>query len=294
MAKGAKARAAARRQRDKWKSKRWYSIRAPRNPWSFRVIGETLAEEPDMLVGRNYEIMQNELDGDFSKMHVKIRFRVIEVLGNDAITEFIGHQMMQDHVRRQVRRDRGKIDDTIDVVTEDGFYVRFKPLILTAGRVKSSQKNQIRTIARDSILKAGASSTWVAMQKSVMDGELEAKIKEEASQISPIRMVMIRRTQLIQSGVTINDGPTLEQIKSEEEAQKAANHEEVEDVTSAEDVVAEDEVNIGGEDIVETSDDAVETPDYEGMTVPELKAILKESGKPVSGRKADLISRILE
>ena len=294
MAKGAKARAAARRQRDKWKSKRWYSIRAPRNPWSFRVIGETLAEEPDMLVGRNYEIMQNELDGDFSKMHVKIRFRVIEVLGNDAITEFIGHQMMQDHVRRQVRRDRGKIDDTVDVVTEDGFYVRFKPLILTAGRVKSSQKNQIRTIARDSILKAGASSTWVAMQKSVMDGELEAKIKEEASQISPIRMVMIRRTQLIQSGVTINDGPTLEQIKSEEEAQKAANHEEVEDVTSVEDVVAEDEVNIGGEDIVETSDDAVETPDYEGMTVPELKAILKESGKPVSGRKADLISRILE
>ena len=294
MAKGAKARAAARRQRDKWKSKRWYSIRAPRNPWSFRVIGETLAEEPDMLVGRNYEIMQNELDGDFSKMHVKIRFRVIEVLGNDAITEFIGHQMMQDHVRRQVRRDRGKIDDTIDVVTEDGFYVRFKPLILTAGRVKSSQKNQIRTIARDSILKAGASSTWVAMQKSVMDGELEAKIKEEASQISPIRMVMIRRTQLIQSGVTINDGPTLEQIKSEEEAQMAANHEEVEDVTSVEDVVAEDEVNLGGEDIVETSDDAVETPDYEGMTVPELKAILKESGKPVSGRKADLISRILE
>lgn len=294
MAKGAKARAAARRQRDKWKSKRWYSIRAPRNPWSFRVIGETLAEEPDMLVGRNYEIMQNELDGDFSKMHVKIRFRVIEVLGNDAITEFIGHQMMQDHVRRQVRRDRGKIDDTIDVVTEDGFYVRFKPLILTAGRVKSSQKNQIRTIARDSILKAGASSTWVAMQKSVMDGELEAKIKEEASQISPIRMVMIRRTQLIQSGVTINDGPTLEQIKSEEEAQKAANHEEVEDVTSVEDVLAEDQVNLGGEDIVETSDDAVETPDYEGMTVPELKAILKESGKPVSGRKADLISRILE
>ena len=294
MAKGAKARAAARRQRDKWKSKRWYSIRAPRNPWSFRVIGETLAEEPEMLVGRNYEIMQNELDGDFSKMHVKIRFRVTEVLGNDAITEFIGHQMMQDHVRRQVRRDRGKIDDTIDVVTEDGFYVRFKPLILTVGRVKSSQKNQIRTIARESILKAGASSTWVAMQKSVMDGELEAKIKEEASQISPIRMVMIRRTQLIQSGVTINDGPTLEQIKAEEEAQKASIDEEIEESEIAEDAVDEDEANPDGEETAETSADVGETPDYEGMTVPELKAILKELGKPVSGKKADLISRILE
>ena len=296
MAKGAKARAAARRQKDKWKSKRWFSIRAPRNPWSFRVIGETLAEEPEMLIGRNYEIMQNELDGDFSKMHVKIRFRVTDVLGSDAITEFIGHQMMQDHVRRQVRRDRGKIDDTVDVVTEDGFYVRFKPLILTRERVKSSQKNEIRTLARDTILKAGASSTWVSMQKSVMDGELEALIKEEASKISPIRMVMIRRTQLIQSGVLTNDGPTLEEIIAEEEASRKSSEDSID---SEEETDVNEEEELSGEDGQELeasteSEDTEEDVDYESMTVPELKAILKEAGKPVSGKKADLISRIME
>jgi len=293
MAKGAKARAAARRQRDKWKSKRWFSIRAPRNPWSYRVIGETLAEEPEMLIGRNYEIMQNELDGDFSKMHVKIKFRVSDVLGSDAITEFIGHQMMQDHVRRQVRRDRGKIDDTVDVVTEDGFYVRFKPLILTRERVKSSQKNEIRSVARNTILKFGASSTWVSMQKSVMDGELDALIKEEASKISPIRMVMIRRTQLIQSGVVTNDGPTLEEIIAEEEATKesTAEVEDGEDSTEHQDMI-EDEINESESEM--ESEDTDEEIDYESMTVAELKVILKEAGKPVSGKKADLISRIME
>ena len=293
MAKGAKARAAARRQKDKWKSKRWFSIRAPRNPWSFRVIGETLAEEPEMLIGRNYEIMQNELDGDFSKMHVKIRFRVSDVLGTDAITEFIGHQMMQDHVRRQVRRDRGKIDDTVDVVTEDGFYVRFKPLILTRERVKSSQKNEIRSVARDTILKAGASSTWVSMQKSVMDGELEALIKEEASKISPIRMVMIRRTQLIQSGVVTNDGPTLEEIIAEEEATRKAVQEtvDVDDENESQDLNI-DELDDSGADV--ETEDSDEEIDYESMTVAQLKAVLKEAGKPVSGKKADLISRIME
>ena len=293
MAKGAKARAAARRQKDKWKSKRWFSIRAPRNPWSFRVIGETLAEEPEMLIGRNYEIMQNELDGDFSKMHVKIRFRVSDVLGTDAITEFIGHQMMQDHVRRQIRRDRGKIDDTVDVVTEDGFYVRFKPLILTRERVKSSQKNEIRSVARDTILKAGASSTWVSMQKSVMDGELEALIKEEASKISPIRMVMIRRTQLIQSGVVTNDGPTLEEIIAEEEATRKAVQEtvDVEDENESQDLNV-DELDDSGADV--ETEDSDEEIDYESMTVAQLKAVLKEAGKPVSGKKADLISRIME
>ena len=303
MAKGAKARAAARRQRDKWKSKRWFSIRAPRNPWSFRVIGETLAEEPEMLIGRNFEIMQNELDGDFSKMHVKIRFRVVDVLGTDALTEFIGHQMMQDHIRRQIRRDRGKIDDTVDIVTEDGYYVRFKPLIITRERAKSSQKNEIRTIARNIILKTGASSTWVDMQKSVMDGELEAKIKEGTSKITPIRAVMIRRTQLIQSGVVVDDGPTLEEIHAQEKADAAAVDEESDVLAAAE---ASAEISEPSDDGVD--DEAIEEEagndqeqdkddsevDYSSLKVAELKELLKAAGKPVSGKKADLIARLEE
>ena len=304
MAKGAKARAAARRQRDKWKSKRWFSIRAPRNPWSFRVIGETLAEEPEMLIGRNFEIMQNELDGDFSKMHVKIRFRVVDVLGTDALTEFIGHQMMQDHIRRQIRRDRGKIDDTVDIVTEDGYYVRLKPLIITRERAKSSQKNEIRTIARNIILKTGASSTWVDMQKSVMDGELEAKIKEGTSKITPIRAVMIRRTQLIQSGVVVDDGPTLEEIHAQEKADAAAAVAEESDVLAAAEASAEisepSDDGVDDEAIEEEAENAQEQDnddsevDYSSLKVAELKELLKAAGKPVSGKKADLIARLEE
>ncbi|MBP51185.1 MAG: 30S ribosomal protein S3ae [Candidatus Thalassarchaeaceae archaeon] len=303
MAKGAKARAAARRQRDKWKSKRWFSIRAPRNPWSFRVIGETLAEEPEMLIGRNFEIMQNELDGDFSKMHVKIRFRVVDVLGTDALTEFIGHQMMQDHIRRQIRRDRGKIDDTVDIVTEDGYYVRFKPLIITRERAKSSQKNEIRTIARNIILKTGASSTWVDMQKSVMDGELEAKIKEGTSKITPIRAVMIRRTQLIQSGVVVDDGPTLEEIHAQERADAAAVAEESDvlaaaeasaDISEPSDDGVEDEAIGGDADNAQEQDNDDSEVDYSSLKVAELKELLKAAGKPVSGKKSDLIARLEE
>ena len=85
-AKSAKARTAARKQRDKWKSKRWYSIRAPRNPYSFKKIGETLSENPDNVVGRIFEITQNEMDNDFTRMHIKLRFRVTDVLNQDAIT----------------------------------------------------------------------------------------------------------------------------------------------------------------------------------------------------------------
>ncbi|MBV22579.1 MAG: 30S ribosomal protein S3ae [Euryarchaeota archaeon] len=291
MAKGASARAAARKQRDKWKAKRWYTIRAPRTPWSFRVIGETLAEEPSQLIGRNYEVIQNELDGDFSKMHVKVVFKVTDVLGNDAVTEFVGHELLKDHVRRQVRRDRGKIDDTIDVVTEDGFYVRFKPLMISRARIKSSQKQQMRTIARDIILTTGATSTWFKLQAATLDGTLENKIKEAVSKIQPVRTVVIRRTQLIQSGVLVEEGPTLDEIHAQEKEEQleAKSLEETED--SSEELSDEDVVS---EDVVESDSSENEEIDYSSLTVSELKELLKAAGKPVSGKKAELIDRLNE
>ena len=233
MAKGAKARAAARKQRDKWKAKRWFTIRAPRNPWSFRVIGETLAEESEQLIGRTYDIMQNELDGDFSKMHVKVVFRITESVGGDALTEFVGHTVLKDHIRRQIRRHRGKIDDTVDVVTEDGYYVRFKPLLISRSRVKSSQKSAMRASARETILTMGASSTWIQLQKSLLDGTMEAAIKESVSKVTPVRTVMIRRSQLLQSGVVVGDGPTLDEIHAEEKAAAAAAEVDEVDVLAA-------------------------------------------------------------
>ena len=299
MAKSAKSRLAARKQRDKWRAKRWFTVRAPRNPWSYRNIGETLAEEDSMLTGRVYEMMQNELDGDFSKMHVKVKFQITHTIGSDAITEFIGHEVAKDHIRRQVRRARSKVDDTVDVVTEDGFYIRIKPIIITHRTAKSSQKQEMRARARDAILKMGATSTWVSIQKSIMDGRLENAIKDSISSIHPVRAVMLRKSQLIQSGVTVDDGPTLEEIRANESTKEEAHGDG--------DVVSENEIDIDSESITpdiqtdtetptnKTANNDDETPtDYESMTVVQLKELLKSAGKPVSGKKADLISRLLE
>jgi len=308
MAKGAAARAAARKQRDKWKSKRWYTIRAPRHPWAFKVIGETIAEDEAMLIGRNYEILQNELDGDFSKMHVKVQFRITSVVGGDALTEYIGHEMLKDHIRRQVRRDRGKVDDTVDIVTEDGFYVRVKPLLISRNRIKGSQKQEMRTLAREVILKTGATTTWIDLQKSSLDGTLEAKIREAVSKIQPVRGVMIRRTQLIQTGVVTQDGLTLEEIRNQEEAEKeAATEFEAEDSESSEEGESSEQEEESEAEAEEDAtvpesveEDAAEPEavsdevDYSSMTVAQLKDLLREAGKTVSGKKAELIERLQE
>jgi len=301
-AKSAKARTAARKQRDKWKSKRWYSIRAPRNPYSFKKIGETLSENSDNVVGRIYEITQNEMDNDFTRMHIKLRFRVTDVLNQDAITEFIGHEVQRDHFRRQVRRNRGMVDMVVDVVTKDGYYVRYKLVVISPRRIKSSLKTAIRNVVKDMLYKTASTTTWLKMQAILLDGSLESDVKDACMSIHSVRSVVFHKSELRQTGVVSDDGPTLDEVHAEEERQKAAQNEiesePTEDVLVAAEAgeaiseIAEEEPAVEEESAVEEapSDDL----DYSSMTVAELKEILKERGLPVSGKKADLIERLSE
>ena len=315
--KGAASRAAARKQKDKWKAKRWYTIRAPRQPWHFKVIGETLGEEDELLIGRMYEITQQEVDGDFSKMHVKLKFRVSEIVGQDAITEFAGHEVLKDHVRRQVRRYRGKVDDVVDAITDDGYYVRIKPFLITQGRVKTSQKKAMRDVCRDVILQTAARNTWVDLQKQILSGELEQAVEKAARTIVSVKTVMIRKSQLVQDGVNMDDGPTLDEIREEESrvaaakkaALAAAMEDEAPDVLAAAEAAVDDADESSEEDDSEDEpaeqeevaeeaeaevEESTDTPDYASMKVAELKELLKAAGKPVSGKKDELIARLME
>jgi len=312
----AKARAAARKQRDKWKTKRWYTIRAPRHPWDFKRIGETIGESDEHIIGRVYEMTQQEFDGNFSKMHVVMRFRVTECVGQDALTTFIGHHHQTDHTRRQIRRYRGKVDDVVDVVTTDGYLVRMKPLIITQQRVQTSVKQDMRTRTREIIIAFAAKNTYAGVQNALLDGKLEEEIEKAVKSIYPVRSVAIRKSQLLQEGVVASDGMTLDEVHAQEErqaaevkAKKAAalaaamaeeagetvdeDKEEDDQPEAAEEAPAEEAAAEPAEEAPTAAEDAT-TPDYASMTVAELKELLKAAGKPVSGKKADLIARLNE
>ena len=318
----AKARAAARKQRDKWKMKRWYTIRAPRHPWDFKNIGETIGESDEHIIGRVYEMTLQEFNGDFTKMHVILRFRVHECVGQDALTTFIGHHHQTDHTRRQIRRYRGKIDDVVDVVTTDGYLVRLKPLIITQKRVQTSVKQVMRSKTRDMLLGFAAKNTFSKLQEAILGGQLEEDIRKAVKPVYPIKSVSIRKSQLLQSGVVTEKGPTLDEIHAEEarvaaelKAKKAAalaaamedEESESPSILNAAEAMEPDSEKQSVEEVATSSDEAVEEEttespasddesdvDYESLTVAELKELLKAAGKPVSGKKADLIARLQE
>ena len=329
----AKARVAARKQRDKWKNKRWFTIRAPRHPWNFKPIGETIGETDEHIMGRIYEMTQQEFSGDFTKMHVLLRFRVTEVVGQDALTTFVGHAHQSDHTRRQIRRYRGKIDDVVDVVTTDGYLVRLKPLMITERRCQTSVKQAMRAKSAEIIRACAAKSNYSKLQEAMLGGELETDIRNGVKSIYPCRNVVIRKSQLLQTGVVTEKGPTLDEIHAEEarqdaelKAKKAAALADAGEEGTEEDAPVEGDLLAAAEAMESisekekvTEEPAAEEPAAEepaaeepaaeepaaaesGETEASLMKLKKDelvekakaAGVATSGTKADIVARLLE
>jgi small subunit ribosomal protein S3Ae len=195
-AKKASSRAAARKIKDKWRAKNWYRVLAP-DMFEGVQIGETLADNPEKLKGRVMDVTLQQLTGDFSKMHIKLHFKINSISGSDAHSSFIGHSLTSDYIRRLTRRKRSKMDGIYDVVSKDGFTVRVKPFAVTEKRIQTSQQYSIRMKMKSLIEKHASEKLVSEFIREMLSGDLSSRIFKECKPIYPIKRVEIRRSQII-------------------------------------------------------------------------------------------------
>ncbi len=192
-------RGRAQSKKDKWKSKNWYSIKAP-DMFNRAKIAEALSDEPEKLIGRTTEVTVQDITGDFSKMHIKVKLKIFDVRGMDAYTVFVGHDMTSDYVRRMTRRKRTKTDVIIDVYTRDEYLIRLKPLIISERRIKSSQQSAIREIVLKTIEKYAGTRTISEVVKGIISGEMGKVTAVACKVIQPSQRVEIRKSDVLQTG----------------------------------------------------------------------------------------------
>lgn len=204
----ARSRQAARRVKDRWKAKQWYKIQAPVS-FNEHVIGETMADEPEKVLGRSAEATLHDLTGDMRQMHVKLFFRVNDTVDSLAKTEFIGHTMTSDYVRRLTRRGQTKISAVFDVKTKDGSRLRVKPFAVTDRRAQTTAAQAIRALMQDVITKAAAENSLTAFLKEVLVGDLSNAIYKEARKIHPVRRVEIAKTEVVKAPTIVDETPVI-------------------------------------------------------------------------------------
>jgi small subunit ribosomal protein S3Ae len=194
-----KTRAAAKKVKDKWRAKEWYKIYAP-DMFSKMQLGETPGDVPENVMGRLTEATVQDLTGDFSKMHIKIKFRVTDVRGLDAFTVFAGHDLTNDYVRRLTRRKRTKTDAVVDVTTKDGWKVRIKTMAVSEQRIQASQETAIRNIMVSETAKIASGITIGELVRLLIMGELSRAISDASKIIVPIKRIEIRRSEVLEVG----------------------------------------------------------------------------------------------
>jgi small subunit ribosomal protein S3Ae len=189
------ARKKVQRKIDGWKSKEWYNIEAPVY-LNRSIVGNTMAGDPSLLIGRNVETTVGELTNDMTKNNTKVILRINNVIGEIATTDLMGHELTTDYVRSIVKRQTSRIDANIEVKTKDKYVIHVKPTCFTIKRARSSQMQAIREMMVEIVKKRAAESDFENFMQEAILGRLSAAIYRQAKFIYPLRRVEIRKTQV--------------------------------------------------------------------------------------------------
>ena len=191
--------ALARTTKDKWRSKRWYPVRAP-GLFQHVELGETVASEPEQVVGRTLEATLPELSGsgDAGKAHVKLRFRVERISG-DGVAEarFVGHDLTSDYVRRLARRKRSKIDLSLTVTTKDGVKIVLKPVAVGEQRLQTRLRAELRHKMVQVLVEEAQLRTSPEFVREMIQGDLSKVLAHGVKTLYPLKKIEIRRSEVL-------------------------------------------------------------------------------------------------
>jgi small subunit ribosomal protein S3Ae len=199
------------------RGKRWYTIFAPEQ-YDRAELGQTVADEPDKIIGRTIETTLGELTDDAGANNIKLTFKITDVGSDSAYTEFVKHELTRDYLRSLVRRGASKIDATITVLTTDDYRVRIQPVAFTTKKADRSQEQAIRRIMIDIIEEAAAERDFQSFVDSAVEGRLSSAIYGEAKTVYPLRRVEVQK-------LTLEARP--EEVAAEEEAAVDVDEEDV-------------------------------------------------------------------
>jgi len=185
-----------------WKAKSWYNLVAP-DMFGKTNIGETVAEEPEKLIGRVVEITLGELTNDLSKQNTKLILKIDRVGGDSAYTKFMGHQLTQDYLRSLVKRETSAVESNVSVNTKDGYTIRVKPSCFTIKRARANQVKAIRQIMNTVIEAKAKDMDMQQFIQEIITGKLSASIYHDVKPVYPLRRVEVRKTEIEAEPVAI-------------------------------------------------------------------------------------------
>jgi len=182
---------------DPWKLKRWYPIYGPKYLRG-AFIGETPATESKNVVGREVNISLAAVLNDMKKQNINVTFKITKLEGSNAITEVKKFEISPSYVRRQIRKDRDRVDDSIVLKTADKKDVVLKPFLVTKNPVNNSKKTLLRKMARQELKDYVSKVTYSELVQDLISTKIQKTLGNVLRKVCPLRSADIRVMEIVQ------------------------------------------------------------------------------------------------
>ena len=182
---------------EKWKTKVWYTIKTP-SYLDDKVIGTTPANDPEHLLGRTVYTSLMDITGDFKDMNVLLKFKIVDVQGEFARTDFYGYYLSRDFIRAQIRNHISTIEAIENFEFKDGAKIRARLLCITTNRANSSQKKALRKHMINRLHEFSNDLTYQTFVTKLLNKEVKEYIAEGANKIYPIKILDIAKIKVLQ------------------------------------------------------------------------------------------------
>src|SRR3989344_1116339 len=144
---------------DTWKKKHWYLLIAPQ-AFNHMELGETPANTPMEVEKRDVVVNLMVLTGNAKRQNTNVTFKVSKVQGDKAYTELIRYQVVPSSIKRMMRRNKTRVDDSFVCKTKDDRLVRMKPFLLTASLARRAVTTTIRRTAKMEVVREVSKLTF--------------------------------------------------------------------------------------------------------------------------------------
>ena len=162
----------------------------------------------ESLLGRIFELNLADLNKDEDQSFRKLKFRVEDVQGTTAVTNFYGMSLTRDKLCSLIKKWQSLIEASVDVTTTDGYRLRVFAIGFTKKQsnqekktcyAKSSQYRAIRKKMVDIITENAQSGDLRALVQKIIPGAIGAQIEKAVQSIFPMKDVYLHKIKMLKS-----------------------------------------------------------------------------------------------
>ena len=205
------------------KKKLWVSIVAPKL-FSEQQIGETYVTEPKDALGRDLTVSLMTLTNDTQRQNIHVSFKITEAIGTKLSTSVTGYSILPSALRRLVRRERDKFEDSFALVTQDGYKLRVKPFVVTRSRATAGVLAALMKQSRKQLSAAVGKMTYEAFVRELIDHKIQRSAWDALKKIAPLSAFEIKHMSIIGKG---EPAPVVEEAAEVTEEVKEEGKEEM-------------------------------------------------------------------